>query len=112
MLEAPKVMMLASESQGISRQMQELVVINVVCQKFFRKISFTEIPFGLADLTKPEGPRSVTLFLVATFLSKMENVDLFLKLTPTLLSNAMICHKYFRGLSRQSASARSFGVIS
>ena len=47
------------------------MVINVVCQKFFRQISYNELTFGLSDLTKPEGPR------LRKFLWNMANFWLF-----------------------------------
>jgi len=68
MLEAPNMMASAS---SIPPNIQEALVLNVVCQKFFRRIKFHQLQFGLSDLTKPEGPR------LCKFLWNISNFWLF-----------------------------------
>ena len=52
MLEVPKLLMDTSQIP-----FHEMLAINVVCQKFFRSINYTEMNFGLSDLTQPDGVR-------------------------------------------------------
>ena len=54
MLEVPNMMFSAS---SLPPNMLEPLVISVACRKFFQRIRFYDLHFGLSDLTSPEGPR-------------------------------------------------------